>query len=83
MQHEGALPVELKAKFADPAVRQALSYWVMFCINQMGSVKSEKVIKLSLLKRLNGRVSRQGIEFIYTLAQQEYQKQQHGTAQQN
>lgn len=62
------LSPDLKAKLADPAVKQAISYWVMFVVNQLGAVRSEKEIKQALFHKLGKRVSPIGIDYIYTLA---------------
>lgn len=67
------LSPDLKAKLADPAVKQAISYWVMYVVNQLGAVRSEKEIKQALFHKLGKRVSPVGIEYIYTLALNEFE----------
>lgn len=66
---------ELKAKLSDPAVKKAITYWVMQCVNQMGKVRSERQIKQMLLQRLGGRTSPAGVEYIYRLALMQFEKQ--------
>jgi len=67
------LTPEIKAKLNDPAVKQAIAYWVMYVVNQLGQVKSEKVIKRALFDRLKGRISPLGIDYIYKLALVEFE----------
>lgn len=66
---------ELKAKLSDPAVKKAITYWVMQCVSRMGQVKSERQIKQELLQRLGGRTSPAGVEYIYRLAVMQFNKQ--------
>ena len=67
------LSPELKSKLNDPAVKQAISYWVMYVVNQLGAVRSEKEIKEALFHKLGKRVSPLGINYIYTLAIREFE----------
>lgn len=73
----------LKQKLSDPVVKQALTYWVMFCINRMGQVKSARKIKLELAERLKNRVSPMGVDYIYNLALAEFHKREHANSQSN
>lgn len=70
------------AKLADPAMKEAIGYWVNQCVKMMAQVKSEKAIKLFLLKKFKSS-SPTGINFIYELAQRQFYKLKHGTNQPN
>lgn len=70
------LAPDISAKLKDPAVKQAISFWVMQVVNQMGQVKSEKQIKKALLARfkmLQMPISETGVEFIYKLALEQFE----------
>lgn len=73
------------AKLKDPAVKQAILFWVGEVVKMMAQVKSEKAIKLWLRKKFGRITSEKGIDYIVKLAQIEfeYQKQTRGTNQQN
>lgn len=70
------LTPDISAKLKDPAVKQAISFWVMQVVNQMGQVQSEKKIKKALLARfkmLHMPISEVGVDYIYTLALEQFE----------
>lgn len=76
------LSPNVSAKLSDPAMKQAIGFWVNECVGMMAQVKSENAIKLFLRKKLKSS-SPTGINFIYELAQKQFYKLKHGTNQQN
>lgn len=76
------LSPQQSAKLADPAMKQAIQFWVGECVLMMGRLRSEREIKLFLRRKFKSS-SPQGINYIFKLAQMEFYKSKHGTYEQN
>lgn len=76
---EGMSP-ELRQRMRDrlaiPEIKQAMTFWVMQCVEKLGQTKSKKHILGFLLHRLAPHgCTMPEVEYIYSVALETYEKQ--------